>query len=114
MTPEITRVFERIKRAHGPASIQRVELMMNPKHQDGHQMEEGAKYVMAGASRRPWHDPYQYPQLLPIVRELEARHGAIKEEFTRVWTSRASSMDNYQHYLMTRNDWKALYIYRKG
>jgi aspartyl/asparaginyl beta-hydroxylase (cupin superfamily) len=114
MTPEVKKAFDAIKREFGAASIERVELMTNPRHQDRDPLQAGAKYVMPGISRKPWHDPYEHASLLPIVRELEAKHAGIKQEYSDVWRQRATALQNYEHYLMSRDDWKALYIYRNG
>jgi aspartyl/asparaginyl beta-hydroxylase (cupin superfamily) len=114
MTPEIDKAFARLKNQHGSSSLERVELMMQARGQDREPLQKGAKYVLPGISKKPWHDPYEHASLLPLVRQLEAQHPAIKAEFAKLWSDRARAFDNYQHYLMTRDDWKAFYIYRNG
>lgn len=112
MTPVIERVFSRLKTQYGSASIQRVELMMQAGLQDRDPMQRGAKYVLPGVSRKPWHDPHEHPSLLPLVRQLEEHHGGIKQEFATLWSSRTGAFGSYRHYLMTREDWKAFYVFR--
>jgi aspartyl/asparaginyl beta-hydroxylase (cupin superfamily) len=114
MTPEITRTFDRLKREHGPGAVARVEAMMQAGRQDRDPLQAGAKYIMPGISKRPWHDPYEHAALAPLVRQLEARHAEIQREFQQLWAARARGLDNYQHYLMTHDDWKAFYIFRAG
>ena len=62
MTPEITRTFDRLKREHGPGAVARVEAMMQAGRQD-RDRAAGAKYIMPGISKRPWHDPYEHAAL---------------------------------------------------
>jgi aspartyl/asparaginyl beta-hydroxylase (cupin superfamily) len=88
--------------------------MLNPRQQDRHPMQRSAKWIMPGISRKPWHDPYAYAEMAPIIAALESKHAIIKEEFTRVWGAFSSSFGDYEHYLVTRKDWKALYVFRKG
>jgi aspartyl/asparaginyl beta-hydroxylase (cupin superfamily) len=114
MTPEILRAFEVIKQENGAASIERVERMLDPRKQDRHPMQRQAKWVMPGISRKPWHDPYAYPEMAPIIQALESKHQEIKAEFDRVWKAAPASFGSYEHYLVTRKDWKALYLFRKG
>jgi hypothetical protein len=114
MTPAVNSTFESLKRTYGPSSLARVELMISPRHQDRDPLQAGAKYVLPGISRRPWHDPYEHAALRPIVEALEAQHALIKREYAEAWNARAAALQNYEHYLMTRDDWKALYVYRRG
>lgn len=113
MTPEIDRAFDAIKQAWGPSSIERVERMLGPRVAR-HPMQSGAKWVMPGLSQRPWHDPHEHAEIAPIVRALEAHHAEIKQELTRAWEARAAAFGSYEHYLVQKDDWKALYLYRHG
>src|SRR5262249_27388267 len=114
MTPEINRGFDSIKKEFGASSIERVERMLDPRKQERHPMQKQAKWVMPGISRKPWHDPYSYPEMSPIIQALEMKHAQIRAEFDRAWRSVPASFGSYQHYLVTRRDWKALYIFRRG
>jgi aspartyl/asparaginyl beta-hydroxylase (cupin superfamily) len=114
MTPEITLAFETIKQQYGPSSIERVERMLDPRKQERHPMQRQAKWVMPGISRRPWHDPYAYAEMAPIVEALESNYLAIRREFDRAWGEFPTNFGSYEHYLVTRQDWKALYLFRKG
>jgi aspartyl/asparaginyl beta-hydroxylase (cupin superfamily) len=111
MTPSIEKAFSQIRRQHGPDSLARVEQMLNSHESDRHPLQRGAKYVLPGVSQKTWHDPYAYPELLPFVQQLERWHPRIKEEFGNLWS--AATLASYRHYLMTRDDWKAFYIYSK-
>lgn len=114
MTPAIERCFAHLKRRYGSASIERVELMMRARREDRDPMQRGAKYVLPGISKKPWHDPYEHQSLLPLVRHLEEQHLGIKQEFATLWSGDPRAFGNYQHYLMTREDWKAFYVFRNG
>jgi aspartyl/asparaginyl beta-hydroxylase (cupin superfamily) len=114
MTPEITRAFESIKQEYGASSIDRVERMLDPRKQDRHPMQRQAKWILPGISRKPWHDPHAYPEMAPIVQALESSHAAVRAEFDRAWDAFPASFGSYEHYLVTRKDWKALYLFRKG
>ena len=48
------------------------------------------------------------------MRALEESHAAIRAELERAWETRRAAFGNYQHYLVEKEDWKALYLYRKG
>ena len=113
MTPEIDSAFERIKAECGARSIERVERMLSPRG-ERHPDQAGAKWIMPGISQRAWHDPYAYPEIAPIVAALEARHDAIKAEVRSIWEARAAAFGTYEHYLVQNDDWKALYLFRKG
>src|SRR5262245_58500108 len=95
-------------------SIERVERMLDPRKQERHPMQKQAKWIMPGISRKPWHDPYAYTEMAAIIEALESKHADIKAEFDRAWNSFSSSFGNYEHYLVTRNDWRAIYVFRKG
>lgn len=114
MTPEITRAFESVKQEYGADSIERVETMLDPRKQERHPMQRQAKWVLPGISRKPWHDPYGYAEMAPIVEALESSHNAVKAEFDRAWERFPVSFGSYEHYFVTRQDWKALYLFRKG
>lgn len=114
MTPEINRAFESIKKECGAGSIERVERMLDPRKQERHPMQKQAKWIMPGISRKAWHDPYAYPEMAPIIQALESKHQEIKAEFERAWSTAPANFGNYEHYLVTRKDWKALYVFRKG
>jgi aspartyl/asparaginyl beta-hydroxylase (cupin superfamily) len=114
MTPGIEKAFDGIKRQYGGDTIGRVERMLHPRNQERHPMQADAKYVLPGISKRPWHDPYEHPSIQPIVKRLEEQHGAIQAEYNQLWQRGAPGLRNYEHYLMTREDWKAFYIYRRG
>jgi hypothetical protein len=114
MTPELRETFHALRQEYGADSIERVERMLDPRKQDRHPMQRQAKWVLPGISRKPWHDPYAYPEMAPIVRALESNHAAIKDQFDRAWGAFPASFGSYQHYLVTRKDWKALYLFRGG
>jgi aspartyl/asparaginyl beta-hydroxylase (cupin superfamily) len=114
MTPEMTRTFQQIKEECGANSIERVEEMLDSNKKDRHPMQKQAKWILPGVSRQAWHDPYAYTEMRPIIDALESKYPEIKTEFDRVWNAMPSSFGSYEHYLVQRKDWKALYLYRKG
>ncbi|MFE7777024.1 aspartyl/asparaginyl beta-hydroxylase domain-containing protein [Streptomyces sp. NPDC057445] len=114
MTPEIEEAFEAIRRTHGERSLDRVEAMLDPEGQKRHPLQRDAKWVMPGISERPWHDPYEHPEVAPVVRAFESGHAAIKEELAAAWAQRRGQFSDYEHYLVRQNDWQALYLYKRG
>ncbi|NJQ04190.1 aspartyl/asparaginyl beta-hydroxylase domain-containing protein [Streptomyces lonarensis] len=114
MTPEIDEAFAAIRAEHGAASLARVEEMMRGGTAGRHPLQRDARWVLPGISQQPWHDPYAYPELLPLVRELEAAHGDIKREITESWASRRDRFGRYDHYLGNQDDWRAVYLFRQG
>ncbi|MGW7045748.1 aspartyl/asparaginyl beta-hydroxylase domain-containing protein [Streptomyces avermitilis] len=114
MTPEIEAAFEAIRNEYGAQSLERVTQMLDPDTQGRHPLQGGAKWIMPGISQRPWHDPYEHPEIAPVVRAFEAGHAAIKEELASAWAERRSRFSDYEHYLVRQEDWQALYLYRSG
>jgi hypothetical protein len=117
MTPEIDGAFHRIKLEHGADSLDRVEAMLysgRSARSPRQPLQEGAKWILPGLTQRPWHDPYEYPEIEPVVRALEQRHPRIKEELELAWTGKTGAFSDYEHYLMVQHDWQALYLYKDG
>jgi aspartyl/asparaginyl beta-hydroxylase (cupin superfamily) len=114
LTPEIDKAFKEIKGDYGEESLQRVEDMVTATPQDRHPLQQGAKWIMPGISRRPWHDPYEHAELEPVARAFEANHTSIKRELAEAWAARSAQFMNYEHYLSTQEDWQALYLFRSG
>lgn len=114
MTPEIETAFAAIRAECGAESITRVEQMLEPGGSERHPLRKAAKWIMPGLSPTPWHDPYAYPELAPVVHALEAGHPAIKEELNSAWRARRAAFSDYEHYLVRQEDWQALYLFRKG
>ncbi|NJP64751.1 aspartyl/asparaginyl beta-hydroxylase domain-containing protein [Streptomyces spiramenti] len=114
MTPEIDEAFAAIRSEYGAGSLARVEEMMRVETDSRHPLQQGARWVLPGISQQPWHDPYAYPEFLPLVRELEAAHGDIKREITESWATRRERFARYDHYLGNQEDWRAVYLFRRG
>ncbi|MFD3471228.1 aspartyl/asparaginyl beta-hydroxylase domain-containing protein [Streptomyces sp. NPDC058682] len=116
MTPEIDAYFEVVKSEHGADSLARVEEMLEPRRrsEQRHPLQQAAKWVLPGIPQVPWHDPYAYPELLPLVNALEAESAQIKSEHELAWAQRRASFSDYEHYLVRQNNWQALYLYRDG
>ncbi|MEW1550891.1 aspartyl/asparaginyl beta-hydroxylase domain-containing protein [Streptomyces tsukubensis] len=114
MTPEIDDAFAAIRSEHGPDSLVRVEQMLAAGKGDRHPLQKGAKWILPGISRQPWHDPYGHPELAPVVHALEADHAAIKKELETAWEARRQAFSDYEHYLSRQSDWQALYLFRNG
>lgn len=112
MTPEIDAAFDRIKQQYGATSIDRVEEMLRMKKSQRHPLQRGAKYILPGISQKPWHDPYEYPEIVPIVRAFESNHDVLKKEMAAAWQDRQSEFSDYEHYLTRQQNWQALYLYR--
>jgi aspartyl/asparaginyl beta-hydroxylase (cupin superfamily) len=114
VTPEIDAMFASVKDRYGDFSTERVEQMLVRGNQDRDPLQRGAKWIMPGISKTPWHDPYGHPEIVPIVRAFEDSHPAIKAEFEQAWKANSEDFSDYQHYLSTQSDWQALYLFRKG
>ncbi|WP_221349532.1 aspartyl/asparaginyl beta-hydroxylase domain-containing protein [Streptomyces beigongshangae] len=115
MTPEIENAFAAIGRDHGADSVSRVERMLEPGGGGPrHPLQTGARWILPGLSPIPWHDPYAYPELTPVVEALESAHPAIKEELGSAWKARREVFSDYEHYLTRQENWQALYLYRGG
>ena len=114
MTPEVEAAFDSVRAEYGARSIERVEQMIRPRGVTRSPFQQKAKWIMPGIAQRPWHDPYEYAELRPIVEALEARHAEIKAEYRAAWDARRAQFGNYEHYLVRSDDWKALYLFKNG
>jgi aspartyl/asparaginyl beta-hydroxylase (cupin superfamily) len=114
MTPEIESVFAAIRAEYGVESIARVEQMLEPGGSERHPLQKAAKWIMPGLSPTPWHDPYAYAELAPVVHALEASHQAIKKELNVAWAVHREVFSDYEHYLTRQENWQALYLFRNG
>ncbi|MFC7830974.1 aspartyl/asparaginyl beta-hydroxylase domain-containing protein [Streptomyces sp. NPDC057375] len=114
MTPEIDLAFEAIEMKYGNGSIDRVHAMLDPRKQDRHPQQRAAKWIMPGLSKKPWHDPYEHPEIEPVVRAFEAGHADIKGELSEAWSHNGQAFSDYEHYLSTQPDWQALHLFRDG
>ncbi|MEU1453584.1 aspartyl/asparaginyl beta-hydroxylase domain-containing protein [Streptomyces avermitilis] len=115
MTPEIENAFAATRAEFGTESITRVEQMLEPGGGgERHPLQKAAKWIMPGLSSTPWHDPYAYDEIAPIVHALEAGHQAIKEELNGAWAARREAFSDYEHYLTRQENWQALYLFQKG
>ncbi|GAA1982314.1 aspartyl/asparaginyl beta-hydroxylase domain-containing protein [Catenulispora subtropica] len=116
MTPEIDEAFAKIKAEYGTDSLDRVEEMLEPRRRSTqrHPLQQAAKWILPDIPQTPWHSPYAYPELLPVVRGLEANHSAIKSEFENAWLGEPDRFTDYEHYLVRQRNWQALYLYRDG
>jgi hypothetical protein len=112
VTPEIDALFGRIKQVHGADSISRVEEMVRAGKGRRHPLQQGAKWILPGISATPWHDPYGWAEIAPVVRQFEDAHPAMKREFESAWHARRDTFSAYEHYLSVQHDWNALYLYR--
>ncbi|OKI94026.1 beta-amylase [Streptomyces sp. CB02058] len=116
VTPELDTCFAAIKQEYGKDSIERVEVMLEPRRrsEQRHPLQKGAKWILPGISRQPWHDPYAYPELTPVVHALEENHAAIKSDLETAWATQREQFSDYEHYLVRQENWQALYLYRDG
>ncbi len=114
MTPEIDAAFDAVRRVHGKNSLERVEEMLYGDGQTRHPLQREAKWILPGISQRPWHDPYEHPDIEPIVRAFEAAHSSIKEELSIAWQQNRQEFADYEHYLMRQQNWQALYLFKSG
>ncbi|HEY9391281.1 MAG TPA: aspartyl/asparaginyl beta-hydroxylase domain-containing protein [Mycobacteriales bacterium] len=116
MTPEIDECFAAVRAQYGEASLDRVEQMLEPRRRSEyrHPAQRGARWILPGIPQVPWHDPYAYPELLPVVTALESQHARIKAEQEHAWTAHPDRFADYEHYLVRQQDWRALYLYRDG
>jgi aspartyl/asparaginyl beta-hydroxylase (cupin superfamily) len=116
VTPEIDDHFAAIKAEHGDDSLSRVEDMLEPRLRSGarHPLQQAAKWILPGIPQQPWHDPYAYPEILPLVTALEASHARIKADQVEAWERMRGSFSTYEHYLVQQQNWQALYLYRDG
>ncbi|MET7603713.1 aspartyl/asparaginyl beta-hydroxylase domain-containing protein [Streptomyces avermitilis] len=115
MTPEIENAFAATRAEFGTESITRVEQMLEPGGGgERHPLQKAAKWIMPGLSSTPWHDPYAYDEIAPIVHALEAGHQAIKEELNGAWAAHREAFSDYEHYLTRQENWQALYLFQKG
>ncbi|GAA2106817.1 hypothetical protein GCM10009759_45390 [Kitasatospora saccharophila] len=116
MTPEIDAFFDAIRSEHGPGALDRVEEMLEPRRRSDrrHPLQQAAKWVLPGIPQVPWHDPYAYPEILPLVTALEQNHSRIAAEQAQTWARHRERFSDYEHYLVKQRDWQALYLYRDG
>jgi aspartyl/asparaginyl beta-hydroxylase (cupin superfamily) len=114
MTPEVDAAFDNVKAKYGDASITRVEEMVHSRRNPRHPLQQGAKWILPGISQLPWHNPYAYPEIEPVVRAFESNHAAIKSELESAWREQSGAFSDYEHYLSRQQNWQALYLYRDG
>ncbi|MFJ3493803.1 aspartyl/asparaginyl beta-hydroxylase domain-containing protein [Streptomyces sp. NPDC086091] len=115
MTPELETAFAAIRDEYGPASLARVERMLEPGGGAlRHPLQKGAKWILPGLSPTPWHDPYGHPEIAPVVAAFEDAHPAIRKELADAWAGRREVFSDYEHYLTRQEDWQALHLYRDG
>ncbi|WP_340559131.1 aspartyl/asparaginyl beta-hydroxylase domain-containing protein [Streptomyces sp. GSL17-111] len=114
MTPEIEAAFAALTQEYGPGALDRVERMLEPGGTERQPLQEKARWVLPGISPRPWHDPYEHPEIKPLVDALETHHGAISAELATAWADRRAMFGDYEHYLQRQTDWQALYLFRDG
>jgi hypothetical protein len=111
-TPEAEQEYVALKEKYGNAALARVDALLTRQAQRD-PFQKGAKFVMPGLSCKPWHNPYEYPELSNIIRKLESLHPVIKEEIVSVMNQEVT-LTEYDHYLKSQKDWKALYLYKRG
>lgn len=114
MIPEIDDEFDRLKRLHGRDALTRVEAMVSGSTPPRHPLQAGARWVLPGLSTTPWLDPYGFAPVAPLVRRLEALSPQIREEIHAGIAHRSDALTPYEHYLMVKPDWRALYLHRDG
>lgn len=114
MIPEIDDEFARLKSLHGDAALARVEAMVHGNGAPRDPLQAGAKWVLPGLSTTPWLDPYGFAELSPLVRRLEGLCPAIRREIDGVIERKDDALAPYEHYLMVKQDWRALYLHRDG
>ena len=114
MIPEIEDEFARLKAIHGEHSIARVEAMVFDHEATRHPLQAGAKWIMPGLSSTPWLDPYGFPELSPLIRRLESLSPMIRSEIDTAIERQVDALAPYEHYLMVKKDWRALYLHRDG
>jgi aspartyl/asparaginyl beta-hydroxylase (cupin superfamily) len=114
MTPEIEAAFAAIRQEYGDRSIDRVEAMLDPAQQNRHPLQHRARWIMPGLSHKPWHDPYEHPEVKPVALAFEEAHADIQAELHAAWERRRAEFSDYHHYLGPQTDWQALYLYRNG
>jgi aspartyl/asparaginyl beta-hydroxylase (cupin superfamily) len=110
-TPEAEREYHSLKMKYGDAALARVDALLTRRGKRN-PFQEGAKFVMPDLASQPWHNPDEYPELGKIIRKLESLHPIIKEEILSAMDC-ANNLTEYNHYLRSQKDWKALYIYKR-
>jgi aspartyl/asparaginyl beta-hydroxylase len=110
--PEVEREYVALKEKYGNDALRRVDALLK-RQEKRDVLQKGAKFVMPGSPCKPWHDPYEYPELGKVVRKLESLHPVIKEEIISAM-DHADCLTEYDHYLQPQKNWKALYIYKRG
>lgn len=114
MIPEIDDEFARLKALHGPEALARVEAMVAGEGPARHPLQAGAKWVLPGLSSTPWLAPESFPPLAPIVSRLESLSPQIRQEIHAAMAQHSELLAPYEHYLMVKPDWRALYLHREG
>lgn len=101
-----------LKRKYGNGALARVDALLTRQGKRD-PWQKGAKFVMPDLPSKPWHDPYEYPELREIIGRLESLHPLIKEEIISTM-NRGGTLVEYDHYSKSQKNWKALYIYKRG
>lgn len=114
MLPEIDQKFAELKQKYGKDSISRVEAMMYAGPNDRDLLQKDAKWVMPGLSKGGWLETADFAQLTPSVNALQDNAGQIKDEINTLMAQQPDKVAAYKHYLMTKNDWKAFYLFKDG
>ncbi|WP_328603297.1 aspartyl/asparaginyl beta-hydroxylase domain-containing protein [Amycolatopsis sp. NBC_00345] len=111
---KIDAIFNSVKERYGEFSVERVENMLKTGGHERQPAQKDAKMIMPGLTQRAWHDPYEHAEIAPVVQAFEAGHPAIKAEFEKAWRDASDEFTNYEHFLMTKPEWQALYLFFQG
>ncbi|MER2472168.1 aspartyl/asparaginyl beta-hydroxylase domain-containing protein [Photorhabdus laumondii] len=103
-----------IREKYGSDCLKRVEDMFYPLLQQRAPLQADAKYIMPELSTTPWLDTNSFPQLQPLVTSLMNNADKIKQEINAVISGESQYITDYEHYLGTQKDWKALYLFKNG
>lgn len=114
MTPEIESGLDELRAKYGGSALRRVEGMLKATPKSRHPLQRQARWIMPGLVSRPWHDPYEYDSIRPIVQGLERLHPHIQSEARSFVGNRPQQLQDYAHYKGTQSGWKALYLFRDG
>jgi hypothetical protein len=114
VSESVQEALRRIEAEHGGGSLARVQAMFRSGRAPDHPLRKGSEWLLPGLSARPWHDPYEHPEIALVVGAFEARYAGVRAELEAAWRDRRAEFADCEHAAQTQRDCQALYLFRNG
>ena len=111
LTDNLTAIFDELREEYGMDALSKVESMLVSPNNHRKLTQAKAKYVLPGISSEPWRNIEDYPEIENAAQKLEALYPVIRKEIDKLKPN-IDLLTSYDHYQVTMNDWKAIYLYK--